>query len=108
MIVVTVQLVPHGIGTPIELGRMVIANDATQGNGPLGNYVVKLGRKGQTNSNNVYRKPQRAGVVKGHKRLALSVWVLVAKALASVGFNPGSDVIESSYVEEDQKETTDP
>lgn len=96
MIVVRVELVPHGIGTPVELGRMVIANDATQGNGPLGDYVVKLGRKGQTNSNNVYRKPQRVGVVKGHKRLALSVWVLVAKALASVGFNPGRDVLEYS------------
>jgi len=96
MIVVKVELVPHGIGTQIELGRMVIANDATRDNGPLVDYVVKLGRKGQANSNAVYRKPQRFGVIKEHKRLALSVWVLVAKALASVGFNPVSKVIESS------------
>ena len=99
MIVVKVELIPMGIGEPQEIGRLVITNDGSQGNGDIGDYVVKLGRRGQMNSNDIYRKPQREGDVKGHRRKALPIWSLVVKALASVGFKAGKDVVESTHAE---------
>lgn len=84
VIVIKVELHSAITGNTTELGRMIIANDGEQGNGSLGDYVVKLGRKGQSDVQ-IWKKPQREGAVKGHRRLALSVWNLVAKALHSVG-----------------------
>ena len=84
MLLITVTLVPGGFGPPEELGRMIIANDGT-GDHEVGNYTVRLGRKGQVENRKIYEKPQRQGEVKGHRRLALSVWNLVGKALHAVG-----------------------
>lgn len=85
MLLVTVTLIPGGYGTPKELGRMIIANDGKSDSASVGDYVVRLGRKGQTDNRQIYQKPQRAGEVKRHRRLAESVWRLVGKALFSVG-----------------------
>lgn len=100
MLLVTVTLIPGGYGPPEELGRIIIANDGT-GDQKVGNYVVRVGRKGQTDNRQIYQKPQRQGEVKNHRRLSLSVWTLVAKALHVVGF--GKEVLDSSF-EQDQKE----
>lgn len=83
MLVVKVELHSAITGEVTELGRMIIANDGS-GDGQTGNYTVRLGRKGQTDDRQVYTKPQRTGEVKGHRRLALSVWNLVGKALHAV------------------------
>lgn len=91
MLVVTVTLVPGGYGPPEELGRMIIANDGT-GDQITGNYVVRLGRKGQTDNRKIYAKPQRQGEVKGHRRLALSVWNLVGKCLHAIGH--GKEIVD--------------
>lgn len=88
MIVVKVELHSAVTGDVTELGRMVIANDASQGNGPVGDYDVYLGRKGQT-SFELIKKPQRKGKVLGHRRWALSVWRLVSKALHEIGHGAG-------------------
>lgn len=85
MIVVKVELHSYNTGKVTELGRMHISSDGGLASDEVGNYDVKLGRKGQDDEA-IYQKPQRTGRVEGHRRLALSVWVLVAKALASVGF----------------------
>lgn len=84
MIVVKVELHSARTGDVTELGKMIIANDGTQGNGSVGDYDVKVGRKGQTDIQ-LWQKPQRVGKVLGHRRLALSIWTLVAKALHTVG-----------------------
>lgn len=87
MIVVKVELIPWGIGEPRELGRMVIMNDGSlPGNGPLGNYEVRLGRKGTTDSRRIIERPVRRGQVKEHRRHAETVWSLVGKALRAVGY----------------------
>lgn len=78
MIVVKVELHSAITGRVTELARMIIHN--VGGSHTLGNYEVCVGRKGQHNSA-ILDKPQRAGVVDKHPRLAQSVWCLVAKAL---------------------------
>lgn len=91
MIRIIVELVPHGFGKPEELGRIVIANDGSLGNGELGNYDVALGRKGQSDDHKIFDKPQRSGRVENHRRKAESIWSLVTKALNSVGFKGERD-----------------
>jgi hypothetical protein len=75
MIVVTVELHSAITGRVSRLGGMVIANDGT-GSKSRGNYDAQLvsrnGAKG------------RAARVEGHAREALSVWVLVGKAIAAL------------------------
>ncbi len=79
MIVVKIELHSAITGEVSEIGRMHIVNDAS-GDSTRGNYATALMRRGTTAT------VQRRGVVKGHARLAYSVWVLVAKALAGLGF----------------------
>lgn len=84
MIVVTITLHSAITGRQTELGRLIISNDAT-GTPTHGNYDVRLGRKGAS-LERILSAPQRRGRVERHARNALSVWVLVAKALASLRF----------------------
>lgn len=84
MIVVKIELHSAITGQVSELGRMIIANDGTDRSHTTGNYNVRLGRKGVVDNSEIYNKPQRKGKVLNHRRLALSIWVLVAKALKSV------------------------
>jgi len=93
MIVVKVELWPGGFGPPEELGKMLIINDGT-GDTNTGNYIVKLARKGQTETREIYHKPVREGEVTGHRRLALSVWNLVGKALHAVRHGKEVDDVE--------------
>lgn len=66
--------------------------------------IVKLGRKGQTSNSDIYRKPQREGEVRGHRRLALSVWNLVGKALHAV--RHGEEVPEIQAEESEKEDGT--
>lgn len=83
MIVVRVELWSAITGEKSELARMHICNDG--GTERICNYQVETlhGRSTeQLNKGQVQRK----GAVIGHRRLALHVWHLVAKALISVGY----------------------
>lgn len=86
MIVVKIELHSAVTGQVTELGRMIVANDGTQGNGSVGNYDVYVGRKGVVDNERLLSKPQRKGKILQHKRHSLSVWVLLKKALDVVGF----------------------
>ncbi len=79
MIVVKIELHSAITGEVSEIGRMNIANDGS-GDAGRGNYSAALMRRGSPN------KVLRHGEVKNHARQSYSVWVLIAKALASVGF----------------------
>lgn len=85
MIVVRVELHSAPTGQVSEIGRMVIANDGT-GDRLRGNYTARLMRRGSPTA------VLRVGEVKDHARLSYSVWVLVAKALAAVGFAVRNDI----------------
>lgn len=84
MLRIRIELVPGGVGEPVEIGRLLIAN--VGGTNTHGDYKTKLARRGQEDDTKIWRKPQREGIVLNHARLSLSVWVLVAKALHSLGF----------------------
>jgi hypothetical protein len=75
VIVVKVELHSAITGKATPLGTMVIANLGT-GTKDVGNYeaglITKDGRKG------------RRAQVHGHRRLALSIWVLVAKCIRAL------------------------
>lgn len=77
MIVVKVELWPHGDARKAkELTRMAIANDAS-GDSLYGNYDVVV------HNNQQFRKGVwRTGQVKGHDR-SISPWYLVRSALDS-------------------------
>jgi hypothetical protein len=95
MLVVKVELHSAIDGHVEELGRMLIANDGSSHDPEQGNYKVFLGRRGSSLNAAIYKRPQREGVVRGHRRLSYSVWRLVAKALHSVGMAPRSSLEES-------------
>ena len=81
MIVVTVELWPHGNPSKEArktLAQMVIANDGS-GTMKRGNYTGSTIRKGTL-------KQQRAGRVENHARLHHHVWVLVRKMLEAMGY----------------------
>lgn len=75
MILVKLELHSAITGKVTPLGTMVIANDGT-GSRESGNYIAGLvskdGRRG------------RQAKIAGHRRLSLSIWVLVAKALRAL------------------------
>lgn len=75
MIIVKVELHSAIDKTVRELAQMRICNTGT-GTEEYGDYSVELLKRG---TNEVYRK----GFVTGHKRLKLSVWILVVKALGA-------------------------
>lgn len=85
MLVVRVELHCAMSDRVEELGTIIIANDGS-GDSKVGNYDVRVGRKGCSDFNKIYHKPTRSGKVLGHKRFAESVWSLVARALESVKF----------------------
>ena len=82
MIEVTVKLNPFGQAKSEEekkvLGRIHIVNDGT-GNVTKGNYIVRLLSRGKG------EPLMKEGHVEAHLRRDVSVWKLVARALASVG-----------------------
>lgn len=76
-------------GRVTELGRVLIANDAT-GTPELGNYVVRAGGEPFSGydafrNENVWRRPRQIAEVKNHAR-NLPAWKLVARALDALGF----------------------
>jgi hypothetical protein len=88
MLVVKIELHSAITGKVTEIGRMHIVNDGT-GDVERGNYNVELMRRGTE------RKVQRFGRVTNHARLSYSVWRLVSKALAAVGFDDGEKIDEA-------------
>jgi hypothetical protein len=85
MLVVTINLHSAITGEVSELGRMIIANDGS-GDSEVGNYDVRLARKGVTDNRKIYHTPLREGRVLRHFRGKQPVWNLVKKALDSLGF----------------------
>jgi hypothetical protein len=90
MIVVRVELHSARTGRVRELARMVIDNIG--GTAATGDYRCRTLR-GRTRSDLDAawrsRKFTREGGVTGHKRLALHVWHLVAKALSNMRYGEG-------------------
>ena len=86
MIIVKIELHSAVTGKVSEIGRMEIANDGKTRDPRRGDYSVCLMQRGTTD------RVRRRGEVKNHARLAYSVWVLIAKALASVGFAVRNDL----------------
>lgn len=75
MIRVTVELVPHGIGTPVVIGSAKIYNDGT-GTLTTGNYKGYLcGKNG--------RRLRHDMEVTNFKRKRENVWELIRRALDS-------------------------
>lgn len=95
MIVVRVELA-SGISRSrdTDLGTLVIDNVGVSEDGRLGDYRVRMYRKGAIVAAGgcarrmVFSgaKPTRTGAVTGHRRLAEPVHNLVVKALASMGY----------------------
>lgn len=86
MIRVDITLDSFITGEKSHLGTLVIYNDGTSKDPQIGNYVVMTGRRGQDLVAAIHRKPQRKSEVKEHRRQALSVWTLVAKALKALEY----------------------
>lgn len=98
MLIVKVELWPHGDGDRAqELGRMAIAN--VGGTDTRGDYTVHLGKGddaagGDFDGQVGLTEVEREGDVYNHPRLTESVWSLVAKSLASVGFEGAAPHVE--------------
>lgn len=80
MIVVTIKLVSAIDGTTKTLGRMNISNDGKVSDPNIGDYDVEIMRKPN------FTSVTKRGRVEGHRRLKLTVWHLVAKALKGMGY----------------------
>ena len=80
MIVVKVELWPGGHESHAkEIGRLLIHNMTYARDAKIGNYGVRLLRKGSL------KTVRRAAEVLGHPRLSADVWNLVRKALEALG-----------------------
>lgn len=77
MIRITVELIPFGLLSPVHLGTADIINDGT-GTRSIGNYTVRLSRKGQPGST------WKTAVVRGFPRLRLGAWDILYLALHAV------------------------
>jgi len=86
MLVVRIELHSAITGKVTEIGRMIVSNDGKTLDPKVGNYDVRLARRGVEDNARILAKPQRHGRVEGHARLSLPVWSLVAKALSAIGF----------------------
>jgi hypothetical protein len=89
MIVVKVELWSAISGEKTELARMVIDNQEVSEAGQVGSYRARTfrGRSAKALTlSMVTGKVTREGKVIGHRRLALHVWHLVAKALKNMGY----------------------
>lgn len=87
MIIVKVELHSAVTGKKTELARMMIDNIG--GDTQRGDYRARTFRgrsEEELNKAMVKRTTTREGRVLGHRRLALHVWHLVAKALASMDY----------------------
>lgn len=88
MIVVRVELWSAIDGSTTELARMVIDNVGCSPSGKIADYRVRTLR-GRSKADLDRFTVQHTGRVYGHRRLALHVWHLVAKALKTVGYGGG-------------------
>ena len=86
MLRIKIELVPYGIRPPVEIGRMIIANDGTSDSENIGHYDVWVGKRGDDDDDLVHDKPVRTGRVEKHARISKSVWVLIKKALDAAGY----------------------
>lgn len=87
MIIVRVELHSAITGEKQELARMMIDNIG--GTVTTGNYRARTYRgrdQGSLDAAMAINKVTREGQVLGHRRLALHVWHLVAKALSGMGY----------------------
>lgn len=84
MLVIKVDLHDANTGEVRTLEQMVIYNDEG-GTATLGNYVVLLDRSGRRTPREIFGEPDEEGEVRDHLRLSEPVWVLVRKAIESVG-----------------------
>lgn len=91
MIVVKIELWSAVTGEKTEIGQMVLANDGTSRDIKRGNYDVKLGRRGVTDTKIIWQKPQKQARVELFPRQSFSVWVLVARALKNLGIERFAD-----------------
>lgn len=86
MIVIKVELWPHGFETgKQELAKMYIANDGT-GTPTRGNYNGETVRKGSDKGNVAGYVPVRQGRVENYPRASKHVWNLIAKMLKAMGY----------------------
>lgn len=96
MLIVRVELLSAITGRTTELARMTICNSGQSDNPRVGDYEVATlrGRDRETLDKSMFSyhrdhilgaAPHR-GEVKGHRRLDLHVWFLVAKALEATGY----------------------
>jgi len=94
VLVVRVELHPHGDSTPenvTELARMIVANDGT-GTPKRGNYWGRTARgrvKGDRMSTPAIMHPSRAfryGEVRNYPRNNKHVWNLVTRMLKTMGY----------------------
>lgn len=96
MIIVRVELLSAITGRTTELARMTIVNDGTSENPRSGNYeaVTLRGRNREAleksmlsyHRDHILGAAPHRGEIKGHRRLDLHVWFLVAKALEVTGY----------------------
>ena len=83
MLRITVELIPHGIGTPKRIGVMDIYNDGKSEDPKRGNYGVRVYRKDADPNPMLSGSVARKGRVENYPRLSYSVWRLVLRALRS-------------------------
>jgi hypothetical protein len=89
MIVVRVELWSAIDGSQRELARMMIDNQGCSEDGKVGDYGARTYRGRSKDQLDVAMRRAtvtRSGKVLGHKRLALHIWHLVAKALTGMGY----------------------
>lgn len=85
MIVINVDLHHARTGRVTRLFSMTISNTGTHPERPArGNYVVRMGRKGQTDLRAIHSAPLRTGQVQNWPRKSYHVGRLVLRALRSV------------------------
>lgn len=84
MIRVTVELIPGGIGTPVKIGEMTIANNVIQTkdtDGFYGSYTYRLFGKRRR-----ILKDNGSGLVENFPRQHKNVWHLVGWCLQEAGY----------------------
>ena len=81
MIVVKVELHSAITGRITELGRAVIGNLGINRSGSRGDYEIRVGRRGDSRTQQCLDNPVRAGRVLNWPRESYSVWRLVARCL---------------------------
>jgi hypothetical protein len=88
---VRVELCSANDGSVREIARMEIANDGGKRADDVANYIVRTLRGRDTKALERH-EVNRSGRVMGHRKNALHVWHLVAKALNKMGYGYGADI----------------